>query len=179
MPQYIKDGGGGGRPRLGAARMWSPTRTPSPGRSPPRGEEGRRKWRRRKGGRPPSLSFPLGESYSNKDWGGSPTPSRSRTPPAPSSRRTPRGRPHLPPPSFIYGGRGAPHDTQVDLRDHSLAVCGAPLHHIPPRSYRPEFRRSHAPVVHHHRHHAVVLTELIPDTLLDRSPGIVIELNVC
>ena len=27
--------------------------------------------------------------------------------------------------------------------------------------------------------HAVVLTELIPDTLLDRSPGIVIELNVC
>ena len=30
---------------------------------------------------------------------------------------------------------GAPLDTQVDLRDHSLAVCGAPLHHIPPRSY--------------------------------------------
>ena len=24
-----------------------------------------------------------------------------------------------------------------------------------------------------------MLTELIPDTLLDRSPGIVIELNVC
>ena len=24
----------------------------------------------------------------------------------------PRGRPHLPPPSFIYGGRGAPHDTR-------------------------------------------------------------------
>ena len=42
-----------------------------------------------------------------------------------------------------------------------------------------EFRRSPAPVEHHHRHHAVVLTELIPDTLLDRSPGIVIELNVC
>ena len=38
---------------IGAARMWSPTRTPSPSRSPPRGEEGRRKWRRRKGGRPP------------------------------------------------------------------------------------------------------------------------------
>src|SRR3954471_21395302 len=32
-------------PRLGAARMWSPTRTPSPSRSPLRGEEGRRKWR--------------------------------------------------------------------------------------------------------------------------------------
>ena len=38
---------------IGAARMWSPTRTPSPSRSPPRGEEGRRKWRRRRGGRPP------------------------------------------------------------------------------------------------------------------------------
>ena len=35
------------------------------------------------------------------------------------------------------------------------------------------------PVENHHHHHAVVLTELIPDTLLDRSPGIVIELNVC
>ena len=42
-----------------------------------------------------------------------------------------------------------------------------------------EFRRSPAAVVHQDRHHAVVLTELFPDTLLDRSPGIVIELNVC
>ena len=42
-----------------------------------------------------------------------------------------------------------------------------------------EFRRRPAPVEHHHRHHAVVLTELIPEALLDRSPGIVIELNVC
>ena len=40
-------------------------------------------------------------------------------------------------------------------------------------------RRSPATVVHQDRHHAVVLTELFPDTLLDRSPGIVIELNVC
>ena len=40
-------------------------------------------------------------------------------------------------------------------------------------------RRSPASVEHHHHHHAVVLTELIPDTLLDQSPGIVIELNVC
>ena len=39
-------------------------------------------------------------------------------------------------------------------------------------------RRSPASVEHHHRHHTIVLTELIPDTLLDRSPGIVIELNV-
>ena len=63
--------------------------------------------------------------------------------------------------------------------DRSLAVCGAPstifhLGHIVA-----EFRRSPAPVEHHHRHHAVVLTELIPEALLDRSPGIVIELNVC
>ena len=35
-------------------------------------------------------------------------------------------------PSFIYVGGGNPKDTQVDL----LAVCGAPLHHNPPRSYR-------------------------------------------
>ena len=34
-------------------------------------------------------------------------------------------------------------------------------------------------VEHQDRHHAVVLTELFPDALLDRSPGIVIELNVC
>ena len=40
-------------------------------------------------------------------------------------------------------------------------------------------RRSPASVEHHHRHHAVVLTELIPEALLDRIPGIVIELNVC
>ena len=42
-----------------------------------------------------------------------------------------------------------------------------------------ELRRSPATVEHQDRHHAVVLTELFPDTLLDRSPGIVIELNVC
>ena len=51
-------------------------------------------------------------------------------------------------------------------------MCGAPstifhLGHIVA-----EFRRSPAPVEHHHRHHAVVLTELFPDTLLDRSPRI-------
>ena len=40
----------------------------------------------------------------------------------------------LPPCSFIYGGRGHPktHKLIIDL----LAVCGAPLHHNPPRSYR-------------------------------------------
>ena len=40
-------------------------------------------------------------------------------------------------------------------------------------------RRSPASVEHHHRHHAVVLTELIPEALLDQSPGSVIELYVC
>ena len=40
-------------------------------------------------------------------------------------------------------------------------------------------RRSPATVEHQDRHHAVVLTELFPDTLLDQSPGIVIELNMC
>ena len=39
-------------------------------------------------------------------------------------------------------------------------------------------RRSPATIVHQDRHHAVVLTELFPDILLDRSPGIVIgDLN--
>ena len=42
-----------------------------------------------------------------------------------------------------------------------------------------EFRRSSAPVEHHHRHHAVVLTELISGARLDQRPEIVIELNVC
>ena len=40
-------------------------------------------------------------------------------------------------------------------------------------------RRSPATVEHQDRHHAVVLTELLPEALLDRSPGSVIELNVC
>ena len=40
-------------------------------------------------------------------------------------------------------------------------------------------RQSPATVEHQDRHHAIVLTKLFPDTLLDRSPGIIIELNVC
>ena len=40
-------------------------------------------------------------------------------------------------------------------------------------------RRSPATVEHQDRHHAVVLTELLPEALLDRSPGCVIELYVC
>ena len=40
-----------------------------------------------------------------------------------------------------------------------------------------ELRRSPAPVEHHHRHHAVVLTKLSLNTRLDRSSRDVIELN--
>ena len=40
-------------------------------------------------------------------------------------------------------------------------------------------RRSPATVEHQDCHHAIVLTELFPDILLDRSLGIVIEPNVC
>ena len=40
-------------------------------------------------------------------------------------------------------------------------------------------RRSPATVEHQDRHHAVVLTELLPVPLLDRSSGCVIELYVC
>ena len=35
-------------------------------------------------------------------------------------------------PSFIYGGEGHPIDTTIDLLD-LFVVCGAPLHHSPPR----------------------------------------------
>ena len=78
-----------------------------------------------------SPSFPF--SYSNKGGGillGLGSPSRT-----PHLARPLLGPASSPPCSFIYGGRGHPIDTQVDLRDRSLAVCGAPLHHIPPRSY--------------------------------------------
>ena len=40
-------------------------------------------------------------------------------------------------------------------------------------------RRNPVTVEHQDHHHAVMLMELFPDTLVDRSPGIVIELNVC
>src|SRR3954468_14066531 len=40
-------------------------------------------------------------------------------------------------------------------------------------------RRSPATVEHQDRHHAVVLTKLLPEALLDRSPRCVIELYVC
>ena len=70
-------------------------------------------------------------------------------------------------------------DTQVDLRDRSLAVCGAPSTILHLGHIVAVLRRSPVTVEHQDRHHAVVLTELLPEALLDRSPGSVIELNVC
>ena len=52
---------------------------------------------------------------------------------------------------------------------YSLAVCGAPATIFLDNTVV-EFRRSPAAVVHQDRHHAVVLTELFPDTLLDQAP---------
>src|SRR3954462_8015493 len=57
-------------------------------------------------------------------WTPTRTWSPSRTPHP--GRTNCLGRPP-PPPSFIDGAGGHPKDTQVDLRDRSLAVCGAPL----------------------------------------------------
>src|SRR5215216_1995360 len=55
LPLYIKDGGGEAGQPLGRAHVWSPTRTPSPSRIPPRGREGegRRGRGEGKGGKPP------------------------------------------------------------------------------------------------------------------------------
>src|SRR3954468_4102248 len=57
-----------------------------------------------RGGGAPLFPFPLSPSFSYKARERSPTPGGSRTPPgAPLG-----GRPRLPLPSFIYGGRGHP-----------------------------------------------------------------------
>ena len=90
---------------------------------------------------------------------GSPTPTGSRIPPfhvvgvgekEGGEREKERGRPPYlvqfrlegrgcaaypghPPCSFIYGGRGTPETHKLII--DTLAVCGAPLHHNPPRSY--------------------------------------------
>ena len=78
-------------------------------------------WTRREGRRPLFLlSFPL--SYLDKEREGSPTPGRSRTPPAPLSL----GRRPLPPWLLYILRQGAPLDTQVDPRDHILSRVRCP-----------------------------------------------------
>ena len=58
-------------------------------------------------------------------------------------------------------------------------MCDAPSTIVHLDNIVAVLRQSPATVEHQDRHHAVVLTELLPDALLDRSPGSVIELNVC
>ena len=59
-----------------------------------------------------------------------------------------------------------------------LAVFGAPSTIILDNIVA-VLRGSPAMVEHQDCHHAVVLTEFLPEALLDRSPGCVIELYVC
>ena len=105
--------------------------------------------------------------------GGSPTPTGSRTPLGRAIERA--GPPLLH--SFIYGGRGHPIDTTIDLL--ISLPCAVPPSTILLDNIVAVLRQSPATIEHQDRHHAIVLTELFPDTLWDRSPGIVIELNVC
>ena len=74
-----------------------------------------------------SLSFLPPSSFLVGLGKGNPTPTRRRIPPSLARPLGPAGLPLAP----LNTGAGAPHDTQVDLRDCSLAVCGAPLHHNP------------------------------------------------
>ena len=67
----------------------------------------------------------------------------------------------------------------MDLGDCSLSRVRCPPPTIILDNIVAVLRRSPATVEHQDRHNAIVLTELFPDTLLDRSPGIVIELNMC
>ena len=81
-------------------------------------------------GRPPFPSLPLHlpSSPTPTREGGKPTPTGSRTPPL--GAPPPLGRP--PSPLLYKRRRGHPIDTTIDPLD-LLAVCGAPLHHNPPR----------------------------------------------
>ena len=78
--------------------------------------------------------------------------------PAPSPSSTP-----------LYTGREAPlGDTTIDPLD-LFAVCGAPSTIVHLDNIVVALRRSPASVEHHHRHHAVMLTELSLEALLDRE----------
>ena len=79
----------------------------------------------------------------------------------------------------LYTGAGGhPRDTTIDrLIFYPCAVPPSTIVHLD--NTVAVLRRSPASVEHHHRHHAVVLTELSLKARLDRSSRDVIELNVC
>ena len=68
---------------------------------------------------------------------------------------------------YIRGQGGTPKTQQ--LINDLLAVCGAPSTILHLDNIVAELRRSPASVEHHHRHHAVVLTKLSLDPLLDQE----------
>ena len=103
----------------------------------------------------------------------SPTPGGSWTPPLGCA--TLLGRP--PPPLVYIRGQGGTPERQHFIID-LLALCGAPSTTILDNIVA-VLRRSPATVDHQDRHHAVVLTKLSHEALLDRSSWDVIELNVC
>ena len=100
--------------RVKSAFYWSTGRLPEPpggllGLHGPRGRRGKEAG----GGRAP---LPFLVRIGQGKGGGAPLsfPSSSSFPPSPPGAPPP-GRPHLPPCSFIYGGRGHPRDTTIDL----------------------------------------------------------------
>ena len=125
------------------------------------------------------LSFLLSPSFPP-----SPTPTRKEGVLLPVGVGLPLARPPpraglLLPCSFIYGGRGHPRTHKLIYGSFLSRVRCPPSTIVLLDNIVAVLRRSPATVEHQDRQHAVVLTELFPDTLLDRSPGIVIELNVC
>src|SRR4051812_9983967 len=131
--------------------------------------------RTRKGGAPPFPLLPPPFLLQQGKRGGSPTPGGSRTPPgAPHG-----GRPHPPLPPLYTGAGGHPRTNKLIfvIVPQPCAVPPSTIFHL--GHIVAVLRRSPVSVEHHHHHHAVVLTKLIPEALLGRSPGSVIELNVC
>ena len=124
-------------------------------------------WTRR--GRPPflPLSLLLPPSPTPTRKGGSHTPGGSRTPPWRASSWPAAS----PPYSFIYGGQGAPLDTQVDHKDLSQPCVVPPSTIIHLSHTVAVFRRSPAAVTSSTsspRHRA---EETLPRALLDREFG--------
>jgi hypothetical protein len=74
-----------------------------------------------------------------------------------------------PPPSFIYGGGGTPWNTQYS--DNRVRCPRTPF--STSFIFSESLGKALPESLHHHRRHAVVLTELIffPDVLLDQEGG--------